>query len=202
MKPMLLAVALTAQFLVAHGPDSLPPSPVAEFPAVRTTTVTSGLSLQSVRLDRAETDDSLWALGANWKAQIDGRGFSYIPFFGSLAPTTYPLRLELAAATVGGVALELPAIGQRVHFLVDNGSPNTVLLFGEPDTLSLSLLHGCNCILGVRSEFFLAPSSTYWTIPNEPQFVGVQLSVQDANLVGSQGSGYFDRSDTRDFSLL
>lgn len=108
MKPMLLAVALTAQLLVAQDLASSPQGPAADSPAVLTTTVTSGLSLPSVRLDRSETDDSLWGLGETWKARFDGRGFAFIPFFGSSAPTTYPLRLELAAATVGGVALELP----------------------------------------------------------------------------------------------
>ncbi|MBL8739006.1 MAG: hypothetical protein JNL12_21450, partial [Planctomycetes bacterium] len=74
MKPMLLAVALTAQLLVAQDLASSPQGPAADSPAVLTTTVTSGLSLPSVRLDRSETDDSLWGLGETWKARFDGRG--------------------------------------------------------------------------------------------------------------------------------
>jgi hypothetical protein len=49
----------------------------------------------------------LWAMGHDWKASFDGRGFTFIPFFGSEAPRNFPLRIELASATVGGTALRL-----------------------------------------------------------------------------------------------
>lgn len=52
-------------------------------------------------------DGRLWAMGQTWKASFDGRGFDYIPFFGSEAPRNFPLRVELQAASVAGEALTL-----------------------------------------------------------------------------------------------
>ena len=60
-----------------------------------------------VLFDRPAAEGPLWALGNDWKASFDGRGFTFIPFLGSEAPHNFPLRLELAHVTVGGQALEL-----------------------------------------------------------------------------------------------
>ena len=60
-----------------------------------------------VVFDRPTENGPLWAMGHDWKASFDGRGFLFIPFFGSEAPHNFPMRLELAHVTVGGQALEL-----------------------------------------------------------------------------------------------
>ncbi|MBL9077824.1 MAG: hypothetical protein JNL08_09990 [Planctomycetes bacterium] len=76
-------------------------------------------ALSRVVFDRPAADGPLWACGNAWKASFDGRGFTTIPFFGSDAPQNFPLRLEVARATVGGAVLELAdgrpeAVGARV----------------------------------------------------------------------------------------
>ena len=60
-----------------------------------------------VMFDRQRPDAPLWAAGTAWKASFDPHGFTAIPFFGSAAPQNYPLRFELAQATVGGMQLVL-----------------------------------------------------------------------------------------------
>jgi hypothetical protein len=80
-------------------------------PAVRPRGVTRAPAIArelpaAVLFDRTGSDE-LWALGHDWKASFDGRGFTFIPFFGSEAPRNFPLRVELATATVGGAVLDL-----------------------------------------------------------------------------------------------
>lgn len=75
--------------LAAGMPSSLAPTPTA------------------VVFDRPDPDGALWALGANWKASFDGKGFEFLPYFGSAAPRNFPLRVELVGATVGATPLEL-----------------------------------------------------------------------------------------------
>ncbi|HEX5050397.1 MAG TPA: hypothetical protein VFZ65_01365 [Planctomycetota bacterium] len=60
-----------------------------------------------VLFDRPCADGPLWAIGTAWKASFDERGFTTMPFFGSSAPRDFPVRFELAGATVGGEPLEL-----------------------------------------------------------------------------------------------
>lgn len=60
-----------------------------------------------VHFDRPQADGPLWALGTAWKASFDAQGFTAIPFFGSAAPRNFPVRFELAQATVGGESLAL-----------------------------------------------------------------------------------------------
>lgn len=48
-------------------------------------------------------------VGRTWKANFDGTGCTVVPFLGSEAPRNFPLRLELAQATVGGEPLALVA---------------------------------------------------------------------------------------------
>lgn len=73
-----------------------------------------------VVFDRPRADGPLWALGTAWKASFDATGTTVIPFFGSAAPQNFPLRMELASATVGGETLPLVAgepqvVGASVH---------------------------------------------------------------------------------------
>ena len=63
---------------------------------------------QHVLFDRPSGErGELWALGSNWKASFDGRGTTFVPFFGADAPHNFPLRIELASASVGADALAL-----------------------------------------------------------------------------------------------
>lgn len=75
--------------------------------------------MSEVAFDRP-LDGALWAVGQDWKASFDGRGFDFIPFFGSSAPRNFPLRVELDQVTVGEQALSLPAgvpeqVGSAIH---------------------------------------------------------------------------------------
>ncbi len=50
--------------------------------------------------------------GRTYKARFDEAGATYIPSLGSQAPHNYPLEVELASVTVGGIEI---ARGGRVH---------------------------------------------------------------------------------------
>lgn len=92
--PLLSCLAgLTALSAQSPRPDDPMPRP--------------NTSLSAVVFDQPGADAPLWACGNAWKASFDGRGFTAIPFFGSDAPHNFPLRLEVAKATVGGVTLVL-----------------------------------------------------------------------------------------------
>jgi hypothetical protein len=70
-------------------------------------------------------DGAVWVHGASYKARIDGKGATYIPFLGSDAPHNYPVTFTLSSARVGGEALTLAAAAAaRVDNLVtiDRGS--------------------------------------------------------------------------------
>ncbi|MCA8963433.1 MAG: hypothetical protein KDC48_01025 [Planctomycetes bacterium] len=64
-------------------------------------------SIDRVLFDAPADGGPLWALGRTWKAGFDGLGVTVIPYFGSAAPQNFPLRLEVAGATVGGQPLAL-----------------------------------------------------------------------------------------------
>ncbi|HEX5096181.1 MAG TPA: hypothetical protein VFX21_09215, partial [Acidimicrobiia bacterium] len=50
---------------------------------------------------------TVWARGADWKAAFSPAGLEFVPFLGSDAERNFPLRLQLASADAGGVALPL-----------------------------------------------------------------------------------------------
>lgn len=60
-----------------------------------------------VLFDRPVVGGPLWAMGHDWKASFDGRGLTFIPFFGSDAPRNFPVRVEVTRATVGEQALAM-----------------------------------------------------------------------------------------------
>ena len=60
-----------------------------------------------VIFDRPTDVGDLWAIGHTWKASFDRDGTTFIPFFGSDAAQNYPIRIDLAEASVGGQPLEL-----------------------------------------------------------------------------------------------
>lgn len=130
-----LSLCLATSALLAQGPESwvVRPANTGAAPAVTTADSETQLvrldapapidgvrersvveakpqgRLQHVMFDRPQADGPLWAIGQSWKASFDSQGFTFIPFFGSQAPQNFPLRLELAGASVGGQALELGA---------------------------------------------------------------------------------------------
>ena len=100
---LIVVVALTGACL-AQGPKTVSAArrathrPVANAP--------SGM-LPNVLYDRATAASDLWAMGHTWKARIDPAGMTFVPFFGSHAPSNYPVRVEVLSATVAGQSLEL-----------------------------------------------------------------------------------------------
>lgn len=116
--PFLLFSALVAQGPTWQRNPAVSPTP--EAPA--TTRLEPALS--AVLLDQPRADGPLWAIGHDWKAAIDGTGFSYVPFFGSQAPRNFPLRIELAQVSVGGEPLALvpgTAVGNGARVTTDRG---------------------------------------------------------------------------------
>jgi len=49
-------------------------------------------------------DGTTWVRGRTYKASFGSDGATYIPFLGSQAPRNFPVRVELATATLGGEA--------------------------------------------------------------------------------------------------
>lgn len=48
-----------------------------------------------------------YARGRTYKAWLDGDSFTYVPYFGSDAPRSWPLTMKIATAAVGGERLEI-----------------------------------------------------------------------------------------------
>src|SRR5688572_24032247 len=71
-------------------------------------------------------DGAVWVLGRNYKARIDARGLTFVPFLGSRAPRNFPVSLSLASATIGAQDLPLHFQAQPVRegqrIWVDHGS--------------------------------------------------------------------------------
>ncbi len=86
--------------------DVVPPTTAVLREAAASAQV-GGEAAKRVQFDRPRADGPLWALGRAWKGSFDGQGFTVIPFFGTNAPQNFPLRLQLAQATVGGEPLPL-----------------------------------------------------------------------------------------------
>ncbi len=106
MRFLLLPVcALAAHGMAQSRVPQLPPT-APEAPAAAAA-LRQGLP-PKVLFDRPRGTD-VWAIGHDWKAGFDGRGVTYIPFFGSEAPQNFPLRFELAEVRVGAERLALPA---------------------------------------------------------------------------------------------
>jgi hypothetical protein len=90
-----------------------------------------------------------------------------------------------------------PAIGQTVSVTVF-GSGFTGTLLGFPAHVPLT--GSCNCWLGVDPSVALS-SPLNWTVPNNPAYVGLALSVQGWSFSGTQCIGTIDLSDTVDFTV-
>ena len=116
--PPTVAVATTSPDLALGARQVLPDA--AQVPAAVTAPIAPSSRTRGAQLPGARAEAlpdavlfdqprgaELWAMGHDWKASFDGRGFTFIPFFGSDAPRNFPLRIELASASVGGEALQL-----------------------------------------------------------------------------------------------
>lgn len=98
---------VSAQSDPARGGPAAPDAPLS--PAVAASAATAGRLPAAVLFDRPQADGPLWAVGRAWKASFDGTGCTVVPFFGAEAPRNFPLRIELARATVGGAPVDLVA---------------------------------------------------------------------------------------------
>ena len=106
MRIQLWAIAALITALPAQTiPDTNPQ--LASVRAAASQVALGNQATDRVHFDQPHRDGSLWALGRSWKASFDQTGSTVIPFFGSLAPRNFPLRLEVARASVGGKPLTL-----------------------------------------------------------------------------------------------
>lgn len=118
------AAPLAAQQVVP-SPERVPDAAMAtRSPKQSRDAMSLGTLPKTVLFDRPR-EGELWALGTDWKASFDPRGFTFLPFFGSEAPRNFPLRVELASVTVGGATLPLTAGEPQVAVTtvrIDRGS--------------------------------------------------------------------------------
>lgn len=106
MRTTLLAGLCAASSALGQVPSTTPTaSPTVQDVQAAARIAGTGFSL--VHFDRPTADGPLWAVGSAWKASFDATGSTVHPFFGATAPRNFPLRLELANATVGGERLAL-----------------------------------------------------------------------------------------------
>ncbi|MEM1451988.1 MAG: hypothetical protein AAGI22_22965 [Planctomycetota bacterium] len=124
--PLLLFPSLPAPSLPAQGSLEAGTSALPVLRAIES--VGSGLLLDE------PGDGRTWARGATYKASFGPEGLTYRPFLGSDAPRSYPLRLGLAAASIGDGALPLgpralSRDGKTVE--LDRGSAREVYLVDE-----------------------------------------------------------------------
>lgn len=67
------------------------------------------MALPTTVVHDTTADGTLWAHGSTWKGSFAAGSFTYIPFLGSDAPQNFPITFTLATASVGGMALAVPA---------------------------------------------------------------------------------------------
>ncbi len=89
------------------------------------------------------------------------------------------------------------AVGGTVTITVQHG-PLSGTVFGFPGFIPLNPI--CNCILGVQSGLLLG-NPLVFTVPPNPVYVGITLSVQGWTVLGSNCFGFIDLSDTIDFTI-
>lgn len=120
MKRNSVQAACLVGFLVGSAPawaqtEGAAPSPTADASGDRAAHGGAIVSVAAmavpgqsseVLFDHAEGGD-LWAVGQSWKARFTAEGMTFVPFFGSDAPRNFPLRFQVAAASVGNVELQL-----------------------------------------------------------------------------------------------
>lgn len=103
---------------------------------------TSAAEFDSVVFDEPG-DGALWARGRTYKARIDSRGLTFIPFLGSRAPRNFPVAFRLRSASIGERAFALHddaapvRDGTRVY--IERGSLTEIYDF-ELDTVEQSFV--------------------------------------------------------------
>lgn len=116
-------VALCAQGHVPSvdpmkGPPGPPPATDAAWEAIVHPPASSGTRWAAAPLPDhvvhdVESGGRRWAAASTYKAACDADGFTYVPFFGSSAPRSFPVAFRLRRVTVGGTALQLDAAAVR-----------------------------------------------------------------------------------------
>ncbi len=108
-RPALFVTAGVLLLAAFAGAQDFPHPPAAdtfESPATPSFDVQTlpGLPVDEVLFDEPG-DGALWARGTSYKARFDGRGATYIPFFGAEAPRNYPLAFEVRSVNLDGAPL-------------------------------------------------------------------------------------------------
>lgn len=119
--PLLLSLPLLGS-LLAQAPQRPSVAPVPPTPPVAASFADA--APDRVLFDRPRAEGPLWAMGRTWKGSFDATGFTFVPYFDAQAPRNFPLRVELATATLGGEPFVLgdgepTADGTTVH--IDRG---------------------------------------------------------------------------------
>jgi hypothetical protein len=86
-------------------------------------------------IDAVAFDDlgngAIWVRGRNYKARVDSRGLTYVPFLGSCAPRNYPVSFALRSASIGGadlaIASDSPPIRDGQRIWLEHGSVTEIL---------------------------------------------------------------------------
>ncbi len=110
--PGLLVLALLATHLAAQQPSAAT-APAAAALATATRPAT-------VAIDRPhDTQPTLWLRGEQYKASIDGDGFTYVPFLGADAERSHPVTFRLQSVQLAGEDLDIrcqgvAAVGDRI----------------------------------------------------------------------------------------
>lgn len=113
-------------------------------------------------------------------------------FFGSSAwgcGTTVPI-----------AAWGAPVIGEQIVVQVAGGSPLAGTMFGFPEAIFAGA--PCGCVLAAGISPIVTLGTFSWTVPNNPIYVGIDLTVQGFLVGGNQCLlGLVDLSDSIDFQI-
>jgi hypothetical protein len=81
-----------------------------------------------------QRDGTIWVSGNTYKASFGTEGVSFIPYFGSRAPRSFPLDMSLASATVDGQTIPLEpatsAVRDGDRITIDRGPIDEVYEIG------------------------------------------------------------------------
>lgn len=97
-KPPVPAATTAGPRQAAPAPNQHATDRAAPAKALAPRPVASPIAPGTVLFARA-ADGGIWASGDNFKANFDRQGMTFVPFFGSNAPRSWPLQLSLASVT-------------------------------------------------------------------------------------------------------
>ena len=132
-----------------------------------------------------------------WKNEGNNT-FHMNAFGGWMGSTTFFSTFASQCGNLSIAASGSPVIGQQVTIQVGS-APFSGTILGFPGYIPLNAL-GCNCVPGVPNGIYLG-NPLYWTVPNNPAFVGITLSAQGWSISGTQCLGFVDLSNTIDFTI-